>query len=669
MEATKEMKRGEEEEEEEAFYLELGPNPVRFEEISTINNVFFDEANKQVFAVRASGAIGVVVRGLDEKITINFRLEDKGEIKSIKFSVGNKILAVQRTPKSVEFINFIPDLSSSEYSQECKTRNAKVTGFCWTSAYEIVFVTDFSLEFYQVLPEKRSLKLLKSQSLNVNWFVYCPDSSVVLASTTVLGNVIQPYHFKPGSMTKLSKFEVEVPLVPKPAKLCLQERDISMASIYGQLFVAVLRHTVRTTAQPGAEVLLYHLPKDGPCRKQHVLKLNTTGRFAVNVVDNLFIVHHQTSKTSLVFDIRMGKEFDGHVNIHYPVLPPASIHPYALQSRAGPTAALAPAPIPFELYSSSWIVFQPNIIIDAKLGCLCTLQLCLEPVLDAFSDRSRLMEFLLQRRECRSVMLTVCRQLLYAARQESLPTVAAVFDKLNQVYHEWLSTELAYQQALESGQYKGSSQLSRHQQKQSVIDQSTMYTHVLSAFTEKREISYKFIVAVLMEYIRSLNQAQITVQHYLYELVINTLVQNNRFYQLHQLLQYHVLSDSKPLACLMLSLESIYPPAHQLALDMLKRLGTANDEIVEVLLSRQQVLGAVRFVRAAGSQDGASARKFLEAARATEDGALFFTVFRFFQQRNARLRGNPRFSPGEHCEEYVQHFVELFGNEALALCT
>jgi len=82
-----------------------------------------------------------------------------------------------------------------------------------------------------------------------------------------------------------------------------------------------------------------------------------------------------------------------------------------------------------------------------------------------------------------------------------------------------------------------------------------------------------------MEYIRSLNQNQITVQvrlsrntseasltyrnsimmiimtdgvsqHYLYELVIKTLVQHNLFYMLHQFLQYHVLSDSKPLVSL-----------------------------------------------------------------------------------------------------------------------
>lgn len=31
-------------------------------------------------------------------------------------------------------------------------------------------------------------------------------------------------------------------------------------------------------------------------RKSHILKLDKSGRFAINVVDNLIIVHHQASK-------------------------------------------------------------------------------------------------------------------------------------------------------------------------------------------------------------------------------------------------------------------------------------------------------------------------------------------------------------------------------------
>ncbi|VCX37104.1 unnamed protein product, partial [Gulo gulo] len=105
---------------EEDYYLELCDRPVHFEKANPVNCVFFDEANKQVFAVRSGGATGVVVKGPDDRNPISFRMEDKGEVKCIKFSLENKILAVQRTSKTVDFSNFIPDSSQLEYTQECK---------------------------------------------------------------------------------------------------------------------------------------------------------------------------------------------------------------------------------------------------------------------------------------------------------------------------------------------------------------------------------------------------------------------------------------------------------------------------------------------------------------------------------------------------------------------
>ncbi|XP_068251999.1 regulator of MON1-CCZ1 complex isoform X2 [Nyctibius grandis] len=605
-------------------YLALCARPVHFEKANPVNCVFFDEANKQVFAVRSGGATGVVVKGLEDRNPISFRMEDKGEVKCIKFSLGNKILAVQRTLKSVDFLNFIPDSPQLEYTQECKTKNANILGFCWTSSTEIVFIADQGIEFYQVLPEKRSLKLLKNQSINVNWYMYCPESSVILLSTTVLGNVLQPFYFKSGTMSKLSKFEIELPAAPKSSKLSLSERDIAMATIYGQLYVLYLRHHSRTSNSTGAEVVLYHLPREGSCKKTHILKLNRTGKFALNVVDNLVVVHHQDTETSVIFDIKLKGEFDGSATIHQFVLPPRSIQPYQIPV-AGPASVTSQSPVPCKLYSSSWIVFQPDIIISASEGYLWSLQVKLEPVVNLLLDKGKLMDFLLQRKECKMVILSVCSQMLSEPERGSLSVIATVFDKLNHEYKKYLEAEQSY----------------------------------------TLEAPHKFTIAVLMEYIRSLNQFQIAVQHYLYELVIKTLVQHNLFYMLHQFLQYHVLSDSKPLACLLLSLESIYPPAHQLSLDMLKRLSTANDEIVEVLLSKHQVLAALRFIRGIGGHDSISARKFLDAAKQADDDMLFYTIFRFFEQRNQRLRGNPSFTPGEHCEEHVTFFKQVFGEQAL----
>ncbi|KAJ8776572.1 hypothetical protein J1605_015161 [Eschrichtius robustus] len=430
---------------EEDYYLELCERPVHFEKANPVNCVFFDEANKQVFAVRSGGATGV------------------------------------------DFSNFTPDSPQLEYTQECK-----------------------------VLPEKRNLKLLKSQNINVNWYMYCPESAVILLSTTVLGNVLQPFYFRAGTMSKLPKFEIELPAAPKSTKLSLSERDIAMATI------------------------------EGACKKMHILKLNRTGKFALNVVDNLVVVHHQDTETSVIFDIKLRGEFDGTVTLHHPVLPARSIQPYQIPV-AGPAPVTSQSPIPCKLYSSSWIVFQPDIIISASQGYLWNLQVKLQPVVNLLPDKGRLMDFLLQRRECKTVVLSVCSQMLTESDRATLPVVATVFDKLNQEYKKYLDAEQSYTLALEAGQSRSGPLLRRPARTQAVVDQSDMYTHVLSAFTEKKEMPQKFVVAVLMEYIRSLNQFQITVQHYLHELVIKTLVQHNLFYTLHQFLQYHVLSDSKPL--------------------------------------------------------------------------------------------------------------------------
>ncbi|KAG1694155.1 Regulator of MON1-CCZ1 complex [Nymphon striatum] len=591
---------------EDQYFLHLSTNPVRFEPVSKVTDVFFDDANQQVFAVRSGGVTGVIVKGPDEKSSYSFRMEDKGLVISIKFSPDQKILAMQRSQRTVEFVNFNGhDIDSIEYSQTCKGKTTKILGFAWTYLNEVIFITDHGIELYQVIPEKRILKSIKSFSVTVNWFVYLPENGLLILSSGILGNIMQPFLFKPGAVFKIAKFEVDLPLIPKPAKLCLHERDVTLATI------------------------------EGPAKKTDILKLDLSGRFAINIVDNLIIVHHQESKTSLLFDIKLPGESDGYVCYHHPVTNPMSIAPFVLH-------------LPD---SQNWVVFQPNIIIDAKLGCLWKVNILLPPLVPFLQDKLQLIDFLLLRRESKQVILDVLRTVICSSKI-ALMSLAKIFDKLNGVYQLHMAGDNFQSSSTSISTLAGLDII--------LIDQSDMYTHVFSIFQDNKNVEWKFVVAVLVEYIRSLNQFTIPVQHYLYELVINTLVQNNSFYQLHQFLQYHVLSDSKPLACLMLSLQNAYQPANQLALDMLKRLSTANEEIVEVLLSKHQVLQALRFIRSVGNIDSISSRKFLDAAMNTENSSVFYAVFKFFEQRNIRLRGSPSFAKGEHCEIYIKHFEKLF---------
>lgn len=125
-----------------------------------------------------------------------------------------------------------------------------------------------------------------------------------------------------------------------------------------------------------------------------------------------------------------------------------------------------------------------------------------------------------------------------------------------------------------------------------VIQQDDIYTHVFCPAFNDSTLTYpnhSFPISIMIEYISSLELYKQPVHFYLYELLVNGLVKCSDMYRLHQFLQYHVMTDSKHLACLLLSIQNVYPAAYQIALDMLKRLGTAHDQIVEVFLSTHQV--------------------------------------------------------------------------------
>eukprot|EP01043_Picozoa_sp_COSAG02_P023400 COSAG02_NODE_1249_length_13624_cov_4.621600_2_plen_624_part_00 len=116
------------------------------------------------------------------------------------------------------------------------------------------------------------------------------------------------------------------------------------------------------------------------------------------------------------------------------------------------------------------------------------------------------------------------------------------------------------------------------------------------------ELSTSYLVAILLEYIRSLHEHNIRVHRCFYTAVISALTQCSppRYYQLHQLLQYHVLDDSTEVAMKVLALKDQYPPAAQQGIDMLHRLGQHND-VVEVLLDDCQVTPSPCAFRAFGA--------------------------------------------------------------------
>lgn len=136
------------------------------------------------------------------------------------------------------------------------------------------------------------------------------------------------------------------------------------------------------------------------------------------------------------------------------------------------------------------------------------------------------------------------------------------------VYRKWAENEIQMQMVSPSGT---SLPTRTPNSVRVLIDQVDVYTNILQKLDT--EDCLQKLEWVLMTYVTSLSEHNIPVQHNINELIITVYIRAGKFTALQQLLQYGVVADSKPLACLLLSLSNLHPTSSQLALDMLARLG------------------------------------------------------------------------------------------------
>ncbi|KAL9904700.1 regulator of MON1-CCZ1 complex protein bulli [Glossina fuscipes fuscipes] len=627
--------------ENSVHYIELSKNLIRFDAVSQLTNVFFDDSNKQIFAVRSGGTTGVVVKGPSEDKVISFCMNDRGPIRSIKFSPNNQILAVQRRENSVEFICFQGDQPSLENIIVHQVK-ALVYGFVWVHNRECALISNAGVEIFTIITEKNQVKSLKSMSMSIKWFAWCSESNIAILSTTDSNHTLMPILIKQKSITKLPKLELSNP------NREVQESKVTLGQIYGIMAVLILQ-AASDSGMIEVEVYLLNGPGLAP-RKSHVLRLGLVGCFAINTLDNLIVVHHQASATSLVFDIALSGEVINEVTYHKPITTPRNIRPFALKL---PSLSPDGNILQCDLYSTNWVLFQPNIVIDAKLGCMWYLNLDIEAFCTLISDRIRLTEFLLQRESGKPVLLKVLKQLVQDQYNGSLlPVLETIFNKANKIYASWVQTELQNQTAQPSNVKTTAKSVTPPKV---LIEQLDMYSHVFQPIAGKPQCE-----TILLLYLQSLEKHNVAAQEELSKLLTTELIRNQNYETLRRLVSYSLIMESKTIACFLLSHSNEAPVITQVALDMLSKI-KANDIIIEVLLGQSKVVDALRLAKHTTTLDdmSISARKFLEAALKTGDDMIFYSVFKFFQMRNLKQHGSMDFLKTEQCAEFVQHYNNM----------
>lgn len=76
-----------------------------------------------------------------------------------------------RVPNTVEIV------------QHSKGKNNRIYGFEWVNNKEIVFITEQSVEIYDIDVNNMYVKLIKSLNINSHWFVYDNKTKLLLLST------------------------------------------------------------------------------------------------------------------------------------------------------------------------------------------------------------------------------------------------------------------------------------------------------------------------------------------------------------------------------------------------------------------------------------------------------------------------------------------------------
>lgn len=484
--------------------LLLEKSHIKFDKPSPSLNLFLDECNKEVIIIRpcrsTSNHANICIQPIFEKKVIQFNIPLTKKILCPKFNSDRTIFAYHVEHNVVEFIDIRKQ--PHQHFRACSAKNSKFYGFFWTGQNEIVMVTNISVEYFYVDAGKRKLKLIKSFGSTTNWFIYQPDHisynrynigttsnitqgafSVLMVSYGLQGSSVQPYLFSNCEIQKLTGFEIE-------GNWCNSEqleRSVTICRIYESIRLLVLQHAGLTQKSRGSRILVYSVDiKTKATTKTHVLDFNTSGFFAINIVDDLIVGHHQASKTSFLFDI-MNASYEESSQVGHCV---SLTNGQPITKRY-----IEEAHQENSLYSPNWVFIQPDFIINPELGHLMIISLDLEYTPKIFCDTLSLIRFLTFRHNSESVIYKQCRQILDCQTSNDdcpLRTVSSMFDLVAPLTLSSITTP----DDCKNGSIESKTQL-LPSNKVTLI-QEEFHHHVLKELSSHENT---FVISIFLEYI------------------------------------------------------------------------------------------------------------------------------------------------------------------------
>ncbi|KAK9290210.1 hypothetical protein L1049_008376 [Liquidambar formosana] len=160
------------------------------------------------------------------------------------------------------------------------------------------------------------------------------------------------------------------------------------------------------------------------------------------------------------------------------------------------------------------------------------------------------------------------------------------------------------------------------------ISPDEMYSFVFAPVEEEMAGDPSYLVAIIVEFLRSASLEKIRVHPNLYVLIIQLLARNEHYAELGLFVINKIIEPSKEVALQLLESGRQNFPTRKLGLDMLRQLSLHHDYVL-LLVQDGYYLEALRYARK-NKVNSVRPALFLEAAFASKDSQHLAAVLRFF---------------------------------------
>lgn len=360
-------------------------------DIPDIRGLFYDDANKFLIAPTADRILYWKIALCTPSGPPNSDPVNEGPVLSVRFSLDQKAIGIQRSNREVEFRN---RETGEACSNKCRADSETMLGFFWTDCptCDVIIIKTSGLDLLVYERQSNALRLVESKKFNMSWYLYTHESRLLLLASGMQSTLFTGYQFSAGGIVKLPKFEMIMSTCEANNKPVLAATDVHIVTVYGRIYCLQLDRV-------NMGLNLYRFYRDAVVQ-QGTLPIYSS-RVAVSAVDNIIMVHQIDAKVVILYDVFM----DSFTPISAPLpllvrgLPSNNRQPGQLadhQSAYGGT-----------IYGEGWNFLIPDLICDSENGLLWKLHLDLEAVAASTSDAPSVLELLQRRKSDLSMVKTL----------------------------------------------------------------------------------------------------------------------------------------------------------------------------------------------------------------------------------------------------------------------